>query len=429
MFADVRGLNIKYLKKNYNMTNVKQISPKPKNSKLKRLTVQPYIRNNVIYLKLSHGGKSISFSTGFRCRPSMFDRSSLTIKEDENTTNLLQAMRSDIQRTYIDFVLTKRHPDLREIKDIALNKGKDNSTPTLFQCLDKFLKDEFELLEGIDFEKKTVDKKRYIVERTKQYVLSIYGNRYFKLSDLKPIDGQSLVNFCKTTFKHGHNHAVLHAEFLKRTLNYAIANEWIDKNPLAFFRPKRERKPVVALKESEIRQLEETAFLGREYNYVKDVFLFCCYTGLSYVDVHKLSSSHVIYTDTNEALIKIQRGKNGNICIIPLAPQALELLEKYSNNPDCLFRNRLLPVYSNQAMNRILKEIQVLCNLSVRLTTHLARKTCASYYIANGVPLTSVATMLGHKKTSTTEQYYTQRSEEAVIQHMQDFKIRKNLQT
>ena len=411
------------------MTNVKQISTKAKSVKLKRLTVQPYIRNNVIYMKLFRNGQSISFSTGFACRPSMFEKDSLTVKDDENTTNLLQAMRSDIQRTYSDFVLTKRHPDLREIKDIALNKGKDTSIPTLIQCLEKYLKDDFETLQGIDYEKKTVDKKRYIVERTIRYVLTTYGNRFFKLSDLKPIDGQNLVNFCKTTFNHGHNHAVLHAEFLKRTLNYAILNEWIEKNPLAFFKPRRERKPIVALKEADIRNLEETVFLGREYNYVKDVFLFCCYTGLSYVDVHKLSSLHLLMTDTNEPLIKIQRGKNGNMCIIPLVPQALQLIEKYKTNADCLFHKRLLPVYSNQAMNRILKEIQVLCNLPVKLTTHLARKTCASYYIANGVPLTSVATMLGHKRTSTTEQYYTQRTEEAVIQHMQDFQERKRLKT
>lgn len=411
------------------MPKLIQIESKNKSLKLKRLSVQAFIRNNAIYFKLLLNGQTISFSTGFSSRPARFDKSSLTVMNDENATNILQAMRSDIQRTYSDFVLTKRHPDLREIKDIALNKGKDTSIPTLLQCLEKFLKEQFENLEGIEFEKKTVDKKRYIVERTTQYILSTYQNKYFKISDLKPIDGQNLVNFCKKTFNHGHNHAVLHAEFLKRTLNYAIANEWIDKNPLAFFRPKRERKPILALKEADIRVLEKTVFIGREYNYVKDVFLFCCYTGLSYVDVHKLSSEHLLTTNTNQPLIKIQRGKNGSMCIIPLVQQAIDLLNKYADNPDCLFHERLLPVYSNQAMNRILKEIQSICNLPVRLTTHLARKTCASFYIANGVPLTSVATMLGHARTSTTEQYYTQRTEDAVIQHMQDFKERKKLKT
>ncbi|WP_247236093.1 site-specific integrase [Telluribacter sp. SYSU D00476] len=410
------------------MTKVKQNATKVKTSRTKRLTVQPYMRGDAIYLKVFHNGKSIAFSTGLTCKPSKLQKDSLIIEGDESATDLLQTMRSDIQRTYADFLITKRHPDLREIRDIALNKKRNVADiPTVIQCLEKYLKEEFEALEGIEYEKKTVEKKRFLVDRIKQYILTRYGNRYLNLSDLKPIDGQSLVNFCKKTFGHGHNHAVLHAEFLKRTLNYAIANEWIDKNPLAFFRPKRERKAVIALKESDLLRLESTTFFGREYNYVRDVFLFCCYTGLAYVDVSKLCSSHLVTLENGDLLIKIQRGKNGNQCIIPVVPQALQLIEKYSNNADCLHRERIFPVFSNQVMNRVLKEIQALCGIDIRLTTHVARKTCASYYIANGVPLTSVATMLGHTKTSTTEQYYTQRSEEAVIQHIQDFQQRKGL--
>lgn len=301
--------------------------------------------------------------------------------------------------------------------------GRSNqpAIPSAIQCLETFLTKEFEALEGIEFEKKTVEKKRYLVERIKQYILSTYGNRHFQLSKLRLVDGTNLVNFCKKTFGHGHNHAVLHAEFLKRALNYAIANEWMDKNPLAFFRPRRERKPVVVLRESDIKKLEKAQFVSREYTYVTDVFLFCCYTGLSYTDVNTLVGSHISISTEGIALIRINRGKNGNPCIIPLVTKAVQLIQKYITNPDSIQRKTIFPVYSNQAMNRILKEIQAITGLEVRLTTHIARKTCASYYIAQGVPLTSVATMLGHVKTSTTEQYYTQRSEESVLRHFLEF--------
>ncbi|WP_262507327.1 tyrosine-type recombinase/integrase [Spirosoma radiotolerans] len=144
------------------------------------------------------------------------------------------------------------------------------------------------------------------------------------------------------------------------------------------------------------------------------------------MDVSRLSSVHVVTKEDGSQLLKIKRGKNDNMCTIPLVPKALRILQKYANNPDCLEKNRLLPVYANQVMNRILKEIQAICKIPVRLTTHVARKTCASYYIANNVPLTSVATMLGHKKTSTTEQYYTKRTEEAVIRHIKEFQDRQN---
>ena len=391
------------------------------------MTVQPYLRGINLYLKLFCNGKSIAFSTGLTCRPKQLDKKAFIIEGNESATNLLQSLRADFQRVYTDFLLTKRTPDLREIKNVVLQKvSADPTVPTLIECLEGFFKNEFEALNGIDYERKTVEKKRYIVQRIRQYVITHHNNPHFKLSDVKLADAQSLVNFCKRTFGHGHNHAVLHAEFLKRTLNYAIAHEWLDRNPFVFFKPKRERKDVVALRETDIRTLESMVFVGREYNYVRDVFLFCCYTGLAYVDVSQLNASHLVALENGSQLIKIRRGKNGNMCVIPLIPKAVQILEKYADNYDCVANNRLLPVYANQVMNRILKEIQAICKLPIRLTTHVARKTCASYYIANGVPLTSVATMLGHKKTSTTEQYYTQRTEEAVIRHIKEFQERKN---
>ncbi|KAA9349723.1 site-specific integrase [Larkinella humicola] len=409
------------------MAKVKHLPDSNQNVRIKRLTVQLYQRGTAIYVKLHYNSRSQSFSSGLKCSPRQLDVKSFTVINDESATAYLQGLRSDFQRAFTDYLLTKRTPDLREIKKLVIDKsGIEPDKPTLIECLDKFYKDEFESLSGIDFERKTVEKKRYLVERIKQYILTYRQNPYLKLSDLKAIDAQQVVTFCKKTYGHGHNHAVLHAEFLKRTLNYAIANEWLEKNPFAFFRPKRERKAVIALKEKDIHLLQETVFHSREYNYVRDVFLFCCYTGLAYVDVSRLNSSHLLSLQNGEQLIKIKRGKNDNDCIIPVVPQALQILDKYTDNQECILRKRLLPVYANQVMNRILKEIQAACNITVRLTTHVARKTCASYYIANGVPLTSVATMLGHKKTSTTELYYTERSEEAVIRHIREYQIRKD---
>lgn len=409
------------------MSKLKHAEPSAKDKRINCLRIQPYLRVTNLYLKLTCNGKSISLSTGLSCRPRQLDKKSFSIEGNESATNLLQSLRADFQRTFTDFLLTKRTPDLRKIKDVVLHKlSADPAIPTLIECLDTFFKNDFEVLTGIDYEHKTVEKKRYIVQRIKQYVIMHHNNPRLKLSDLKLVDAQNLVNFCKRTFGHGHNHAVLHAEFLKRTCNYAIANEWLDRNPFAFFRPRRERKDVVSLREVHLRALEDAVFVGREYNYVKDVFLFCCYTGLAYVDVSRLSNVHVVTKEDGSQLLKIKRGKNDNMCTVPLVPKALRILQKYANNPDCIDKNRLLPVYANQVMNRILKEIQAICKLPIRLTTHVARKTCASYYIANNVPLTSVATMLGHKKTSTTEQYYTERTEEAVIRHIKEFQDRQN---
>ncbi|NID13364.1 site-specific integrase [Fibrivirga algicola] len=408
------------------MTKLTQKKPRTKGEGVRKLTLHLYQRGTNVYLKLFYEDHTVAFSTGISCEPNHLDKNDFSVSGNESATIYLQGLRSDFQRAFTDFLITRRKPDLYELKKLVLDKaGLGSSKPTLIECLERFYKEEFEQLSGIDYKQKSVEKKRYLVERIKRYVLEHHINPFFKLSDVKLIDGKNLTNFCKRVFGHGHNHAVLHAEFLKRTLNYAIANEWLDRNPLVFFKPKRDRKDVVALRESDLLKLFSTVFHSTQYNYVKDVFLFCCYTGLAYNEVKALDKSHLQTTEKGELLIRIHRGKNGNLSIIPVVPQALAILERYKNNIHCISTEKLLPVYANQVMNRILKEVQAISGIEVRLTTHVARKTCASMYVQNGVPLTSVAIMLGHKKTSTTEQYYTQRSEESVIRDIQAFVNRK----
>lgn len=403
------------------MTN----SSNPKEGRIKRLTLQLYQRGESIYLKLFYEGRSMAFTTGLSCKPAELDKGDFSISGNESATIYLQGLRVDFQRAFTDCLLTNRKPDLRELKQLVLTKAGLGKKPTLIECLERFYEEEFKALSGINYKRKSVEKKRYLVERIKRYVIDHHKNLFFKLSDVKQIDATNLTNFCKRVFGHGHNHAVLHAEFLKRTLNYAIANEWLDRNPFQMFKPTRDRKDVVALREADVKKLANEVFHSTQYNYVRDVFLFCCFTGLSYNEVQSFDNNHLETLSDGTLLIKIRRGKNNNLSIVPVVHQALAVIEKYQANPHSIKIANLLPVYANQVMNRILKEIQAICGIEVRLTTHVARKTCASYFVENGVPLTSVATMLGHKKTSTTEQYYTQRREEAVIRDIHAFTKRK----
>ena len=58
------------------------------------------------------------------------------------------------------------------------------------------------------------------------------------------------------------------------------------------------------------------------------------------------------------------------MCNIPVISPAPKLIDKYSNQPDCVAKNVLLPVLSNQKMNAYLKEIADICGIQKRLTTH-----------------------------------------------------------
>ena len=90
---------------------------------------------------------------------------------------------------------------------------------------------------------------------------------------------------------------------------------------------------------------------------VRDIFIFCCFTGLAYIDVQQLRNDHLgIGIDGNKWIFK-NRQKTDTRSKIPLLPIAEELVQKYSDHPKCVSEDRILPVLSNQKMNSYLKEI------------------------------------------------------------------------
>ncbi|WP_410528428.1 site-specific integrase [Sphingobacterium sp. CZ-2] len=134
--------------------------------------------------------------------------------------------------------------------------------------------------------------------------------------------------------------------------------------------------------------------------------MFCCYTGLSYADVTKLSRDNIEVGIDNKFWIKIRRQKTNTLSSIPILPKALEILEFYRDYPPCQSIGLMLPMLSNQKMNSYLKEIADLCGITKELTFHIARHTFSTTItLSNGVPIETVSKMLGHLDIRTTQHY------------------------
>ncbi|MGB0182888.1 MAG: site-specific integrase [Schleiferiaceae bacterium] len=139
---------------------------------------------------------------------------------------------------------------------------------------------------------------------------------------------------------------------------------------------------------------------------VRDMFLFSCFTGLSYADVKKLKREEIECTSEGN-WIKTRRRKTGQRAHIPLLSIAWSVIEKY--NPffeELLATDRILPILSNQKMNAYLKELATLAQIDKQLSFHIARHTFATTVtMLNGVPIESVSKMLGHKSIRSTQLY------------------------
>ncbi len=193
---------------------------------------------------------------------------------------------------------------------------------------------------------------------------------------------------------------------LKKVVNFAIANEWLSRDPFMRFSCTYKEVKKEFLSIEELAVIEQKEFTIKRLEQVRDIFIFCCYTGLAYADVEKLSKDDLRIGIDGENWIIIYRQKSGGRSPIPLLPQAFSIISKYKGNPEADAKGKLLPVNSNQKMNGYLKEIADVCGITKNLTMHLARHTFATTVtLAQGVPIETVSKMLGHTSIKTTQIY------------------------
>jgi integrase len=235
--------------------------------------------------------------------------------------------------------------------------------------------------------------------------------KYYKQNDISidKVDYEflnSFDSFLKSNFSISSNTAWGYHRQLKKVLGDAVAMNLLVKHPYSIYRVKRVEANRDFLTLEELRKLENKNISLKRLELVRDIFVFACYTGLSYSDIGKLSKDHLQIGNDSEEWIIIDRSKNDSRCRIPLLPKAKSILDKYENNPINNSMDLLLPVHSNQKMNAYLKELADICNINKNLSMHVARHTFAtSVTLSNGVPIETVSKMLGHNSLKTTQIY------------------------
>lgn len=197
-----------------------------------------------------------------------------------------------------------------------------------------------------------------------------------------------------------------------------MRNDWIEKNPMRDIKMKEEVTEVRAhLTKAELEGIIAKEMPNERLERVRDVFIFCCLTGLAFTDADHLSKAHIVRDDEGNVWIHKPRQKTSIMSVIPLLPYARQILEKYSIDAECAENGKLLPICSNQRMNSYLKEIATICNINKLLTTHCARHTFACVAIEYGMPIETIAKILGHTKVQMTR-HYARLSDGAILRDM-----------
>ena len=214
-----------------------------------------------------------------------------------------------------------------------------------------------------------------------------------------------------------------HMKHLKRHVNIAINKEYIEIQKYAFrkYKIKTVENKHTHLVPEELEKLENLSLSGRYIKLQKtlDAFLFCCYAGMRYSDFINLSSENIV--DINQQTWLIYKSvKTGTEVRLPLyllfSGKGIVILNKYQDNIGEFFHLR-----DNSNVNKDLMIITKLAGLSKRISFHTARHTNATLLIYNGVNITTVQKLLGHKTVKTT-QVYTNVMDMTIIHDLEKMK-------
>jgi len=265
---------------------------------------------------------------------------------------------------------------------------------------------QMKALIGQEFAKGTHD--RYVISKRHTAEFMKWKYRINDI-DIKKLSYEFITDYefwLRSVRKCDHNTTIKYLANFRKIIGICLKNAWLLRDPFYGFKmSKREvERPILTLEE--LQTVWNKEFQIERLSVVRDIFVFSCFTAMAYVDVEKFERKEIVVGIDGKKWIHLNRQKTKTLCRIPILPIAQEILDKYKDHPQCLNRDRLLPIMSNQKMNSYLKEIADLCGIEKCLTFHVARHTFATTVaLAHGVPIETVSKILGHKDIKTTQHY------------------------
>jgi integrase/recombinase XerD len=316
----------------------------------------------------------------------------------------LDKIKTQLITIYLDLRLKGEAVSAGAIKNIYL--GKESTDYTILQLIDKAIqKYKVELAPG--------SLKNY--SATKDYLTAFCLTKYKAGDVLLKFLSYSFIDELKTyILTHplkpndpcSNNGCMKHLERLKKMMTWACEMGFIDRNVFAPFKIRKKRYESKILHLDQLRILENKVLRNPMLDLVKDLFVFCCYTGMAPIDLQSLKP-HQIYTGSDELTwLSYTRAKSSIPANVPLLSPASAILQKHRWKQGDIKRATVFPVITNKDLNANLKIISEICEVGFPLNFYIARHTFATTVtLAQGVPITSIKEMMGHNRIETTMTY------------------------
>jgi site-specific recombinase XerD len=358
-----------------------------------------------IVLKLTYLGDRKEINTGLSCLASEWLAGKGMVHSKRKEAATINKELINIQIRFEELFMKMKLDLVDFTLDELIERAKGKNTPP--QNILDYIKqqlDDFQSRVGVDIAKTTYYKYRRTATYFTDYLALKKSTTNLPVSRIDEALLEDFFLFLRKEKKNGHNSSVALMNCLRTILDKPVKDGVIRINP--FRSVSLTRKPVIRdyLTMDELRALQNLSGLSEAMERNRDLFLFACFTGMSYADIYDFRSHHIIIEPDGAKHIEFYRNKTGVISYIPLISAAENILLNYSSGKDC--RDFQWKVPSNQKLNQSLKLIAQLSGIHKPLFMHLGRHTFATTVtLSQGVSIESVSKMLGHTTLKHTQLY------------------------
>ncbi|MBC7524403.1 MAG: site-specific integrase [Flavobacterium sp.] len=272
---------------------------------------------------------------------------------------------------------------------------------------------------GKDLKQSTWNKFNYAYNDVASFIKFSFKNKDIPLNELNLNFLEQFEYYLKTEKNNKQVTLNKTIQRFRKPIKNAISEGYLDKDPFLMYKASRVKKEIIFLTTDELDKLENYSFEQTRLNQVRDLFVFCCYTGLAYNEMTNLKSENISIGFDNMEWIQMKREKTSKQIAIPILPKAKSILNKYDNT---------LPKLSNQKVNSYLKEIGAIIGINKNITHHIARKTFASTILLyNDVPMEIVSELLGHANMVITQESYGKIVRKKVSEEMKKLNLKLSI--
>lgn len=356
--------------------------------------------------RITVDGTQCQFSCKVDCKPDLWEtkggRATGKSVMARNVNMELDKIKARIDKYYKEIVERDNFVTAEKVKNAFL--GLEFRQHTLMTTFSQWIEDYKKQVAGGLKAQKTLDKYNAVYKHVGSFMQFHYHVSDMALKEILPSFISDFEIYLKTEKHFVHNTANIYVKPIMMLMHRAHENGWVTRYPFGEYKIGKAEVEKGFLTKDELQALMNIPQLNAKRSLVRDLFVFCCFTGLAYVDLKNLKKENIVKNPVDGSLwIHTHRQKTGVAENVKLMPVPLAILKKYKGLCD---DGHVFSVPQFQSACLMLNTIAKMCGIQKHLTWHMSRHTMATVVcLANGMPLEVVSSVLGHKSIESTQIY------------------------